>query len=112
MRAARVFIFKATSLPLSPLEVRESLWLVRPCAVRFWNFASNAKEFLFPKWKAGFQDQVDSYRPTFTIITLSIASNYAERRMGGTHGSRGENSVQSRRYRGSTPDARLNQWQS
>src|SRR6185437_12923675 len=53
MRAARVFIFKATSLPLSPLEAKESLWLVRSCAVRSWSFASNAKEFLFPRWKAG-----------------------------------------------------------
>jgi hypothetical protein len=38
------------------LALRESLWLVRPCAVQFWNFASNAKEFLFPQWKAEFQD--------------------------------------------------------
>src|SRR4030088_3764829 len=41
-------------------KLEESLWPVRPDAVLFWSFASSAKEFLFPQWKGGFQEQVDS----------------------------------------------------
>src|SRR6516164_3615497 len=68
--------------PLVHWKPKESLWLVRPCAVRFWNFAANAKEFLSPQQKAGFREHVDSCDPLLPLLRYKMQVNTRRTKLG------------------------------
>jgi len=55
MRAARVFIFKATSLPLSPLEAKRIALGSFDHALSVLEFRIQRKRISLPQWKAGFR---------------------------------------------------------